>query len=211
MFVVIVAAATYAVDMKGKFGMGIGTTRFGDLLKPSLFAMRYGLSDKIVIEPWLDITDANITLTIPPETTYWDTTPEIKIGAAIKNKGIGVRGYFTLRNMPKSNLYGIAGFTFGMLEPQIFTKVEQQSYKATASVPVTYFSIPLGVGGEYFLVSDHLSININATFGYGKISGKTKTKSESSGTTVEDYGPKLDLSLLNIGNTLCNIYFMLYF
>ena len=201
MFVLIVASCMYAVDMKGKFGMGVGVSRSEDLLKPSLFAMRFGVSEKLQIEPRLDVSNKAIKLTIPEDIAGEDVTAEL----SYKNMALGLEGLYTLRGREKTNLYGILGFHYGM--PKLTGKIIMGDDEAEVSIPISYIVVPLGIGGEHFLVEDVFSININTRFGFYKISGDLKAKVNGTETTLGN----LSYSDLSIGNTMFNLYFMWYF
>lgn len=201
LLLILTLSTVFAVDMSGKIGFGIGTSRFGDLLKPSLFAMRVGISPKILLEPWLDISQAALKIKVPM--TEWSEETEQEF--SLQNKGLGAQIQFALRSNEKSNLYGIGGATFGMAELKNVTKYGE--YKYTVSLPGTYFVIPLGLGGEYFIIDDHFSVNINAKFGFAKISGKLKTAAEAVEAVLAEY----NVPAFSIGNSLFDIYFVWYF
>lgn len=197
-----VVTTAFAVDMKGKIGLGTGTTRFGDILKPSLFAMRFGISEKMLIEPWFDISSVSGKITIPKDVTGGEEAEE---KLSLQNKGLGLQTFYVLRGNEKSNLYGIGGFLFGMAELKSETKYGDDKY--TATTPLTYFAIPLGIGGERFLIDDCLSVNINAKCGFAKIWGKAKTIDNATEKTWAEY----DVPMFNFGNSLFSLYFMWYF
>ena len=200
-FVLVVATSMFAVDMKGKFGMGVGISKFGNLLQPSLFAMRYGLGEKLQIEPKLDVSSKALKLTVPDYSGTDDLTAEL----AFSNMAIGLEGLFTLRGTEKTNLYGIVGVHYGM--PKLTGTVKVGTSESQVNVPINYFMVPLGIGGEHFLYQDIFSININTRFGFATVSGDLKVKSGGTETTLGN----LKYSDLNIGNTMFNLYFVWYF
>ncbi len=184
-----------AVSIKGKIGLGCGTTRFGNLLEPSLFATRYGISEKILIEPWLDISKVSFKVSYPGE------FDEFESKLSFQNTGFGLQTLYAFRSGEKSNLYGIGGVTFGTIKLKSETKYDIDQYTLTS--PITYLVIPLGIGGEHFLINEYLSVNINAKFGYAISSGELRTADE----ILANY----DISLFNLGNSLFTLYFMWYF
>lgn len=147
----------------------------------------------MLIEPWLDISNATYKVSFPGE--------EDELKLSLQNTGIGLQTLYAFRSGEKSNLYGIGGFTLGRIKLKSETKFDDDKY--TLSHPITYLVIPLGIGGEHFLINDYLSVNINAKFGYAMVSGEVRT--------AEEILANYDISLFNLGNSLFTLYFMWYF
>lgn len=199
---IILISIGLAVDMTGKFGMGIGTTRFGDLLKPTLFSLRIGLMPELVLEPWLDISQIKFTVKYPKT----DTLEKREYDTIFTNKGIGLEALYAWKSEKKTNLYGILGICLGRMEIKYVSRVKEE--KTTASTPINYWAIPLGIGGEYFL-NDHFSINLNMKIGFMKTSSKNKSSQEEEAT--EKVLKEYSLFGYSISTNLFTILFNFYF
>lgn len=199
---IILISLSFAVDMSGKFGMGIGTTRFGDLLKPSLFSLRIGLLPELVLEPYLDISQIRFTVKYPKT----DTLEKREYDTIFTNKGIGLEALYAWKSEKRTNLYGILGIYLGRIETKYVSKVKEE--KATKSTPIDYWAIPLGIGGEYFF-NDHFSINLNMKFGFMKASSKNKLSQEPEATekVLDEY----TLFGYSISTNLFTLLFNFYF
>ncbi|MEO0097781.1 MAG: hypothetical protein ABIK78_06780 [candidate division WOR-3 bacterium] len=199
-FFIILFSISLAVDMSGKFGMGIGTKGFGDLLKPTLFSLRIGLLPELVLEPWLDISSLKFTVKYPKT----EELEEREYDTSFTNKGIGLEGLYALKSEKKTNLYGILGIYLGRIEIKYESKTKEE--KTSNFAFINYWGIPLGIGGEYFL-NNHFSVNLNMKIGFMKASGKNKLSVEATEKLLKEYS----IFGYNISTNLFTVLFNFYF
>ncbi len=197
---ILLLSISFAFDMAGKIGMGIGTERFGDLLKPSLFSLRIGLLPELVLEPYLDISSLKLTVKYPKS----GEVEEKEFDTIFTNKGIGLEVFYALKSEKKTNLYGILGLSLGRLEIKYETKIKEE--KTTYFIPINYWRLPFGVGGEYFL-NEHFSINLNMKMGLMKSCGKDKISEEATEKLLSEYSLFGYAITTNLFTILFNFYF----
>ncbi|MEO0091043.1 MAG: hypothetical protein ABIK77_06695 [candidate division WOR-3 bacterium] len=197
---ILLLSISFAVDMAGKVGMGIGTKRFGDLLKPTIFSLRIGVLSELVLEPWLDISSLKFTVNYPKT----EELEEREYDTSFTNKGIGLEGLYALKSEKKTNLYGILGIYLGRIEIKYESKTKEE--KTSNFAFINYWGIPLGIGGEYFL-NNHFSVNLNMKIGFMKASGKNKLSVEATEKLLKEYS----IFGYNISTNLFTVLFNFYF
>jgi hypothetical protein len=134
LFLIVGLSTTFAVDMKGKIGMGVGWTMGTTGFKPDYAITKIGISSNSVLEPTLYYYSIEEpTLLFPTRVTHLYLS--LVFATAIKAH-------------EKTNLYSKFGFEFGYDKP------------ATGS-SVTAIGTPIGFGLEHF-ISEHFAVDLNA-------------------------------------------------
>lgn len=139
LFLILTLSIVFAVDMSGKFGMGVGWTVGSEGFGPHYATTKFGLGEKLVLEPTLHFSYTSYSSEGVDDYEY--------------NLDLAVLFAYALMAQEKTNLYGKAGIGFGLSVPTM-----------DGGISTTFFGIPLRLGFEHFM-SEHFAVDLNAKMG----------------------------------------------
>lgn len=105
LFLIPIVSTVLAVDMKGKFGMGVGWSAGSAKFTPDYAITKFGIGEKLVLEPML----------------YFGFT-SLSNGASTSSYEVDLNMLlaFALMAHEKTNVYAKAGINFGLVkEPKV--------------------------------------------------------------------------------------------
>ena len=136
LLLVLTLSTAFAVDMRGKFGMGAGWTTGQDGFAPSYALTKIGLTQRLVMEPTLNVAVSSLS-NAGSDTDY--------------RFDIGVLFAYAVLAHSKTNVYAKAGLGFFQEKGHPWEEY-------------TGILVPLGLGLEHF-VSEHFAVDLNARMG----------------------------------------------
>jgi hypothetical protein len=142
LYLIVALSIAFAVDMRHRFGMGVGWTTGQSGLAPIDALMKYGLNERVVLEPTLNLTT----------TSYGD-------GRNTYNFNVAAVFAYVVAAHVKTNVYAKAGLGVATQMP------DNEEYTSSLLVP-------LGLGLEHFVsdhfsVDLNARMGLSYTWGYG--------------------------------------------